>query len=317
MLQRALLLTLVLLLPCAGAETVEQGLAAFQREDFAGARDIWLPLAEQGDARAAYYMSLLYGQGKGVSRNKALAMEFLAAAARGGHPGAQFNLGNHYNQGLWVEERPERAAHWWRLAGAQDMVRAQHNLASLYYLGRGVGQDMEQARHWYARAAENGSEASVLILEQIESERRAKQSLKPEKPVETSDLRGEPPATLSGERRASTRNEGTRVARKVEGPEFNALGHDWVNSRPPGHYTLQLIASESAEAIGKLLKRNRFKRQTVVYRFQAKGKTFYALGYGHFTSADEARQGTHELPESLRANSPWPRRFAVIQALIK
>ena len=369
---RILIIALLLCSSASLAASVDDGLVAFEQGDYEGARDIWLPLAEQGEARAAYYMSLLCAQGKGVPKNIPLAMEYLAAAARNGHAVAQFNLGNHYNQGKWLEEKPELAAYWWRVSASQDMARAQHNLATLYLMGRGVRQDVSRAGYWYRRAAENGSQPSALMLEQIEADPVTSGRLKlnedivePEpvvmpdsvdraepidvakvdepdestdpdeiespaaEPARLKDTVKEVPRDAMGETAAMAKPAEVAAPKRpadsfVTEPAptqqeyaFNALGHDWVNQQSPRDYILQLLASESPEAVKEILDRHAFNRPVAVYRYQARGNLYYAIGYGPFRSAKEALEGASELPESMAVNNPWPRRFSAVQKLIK
>ena len=68
---RRLLLSALL---CVGfavpaAADFESGLAAYYKLDYATALQEWLPLAEQGDAKAAYQLGVLYYRGEGVLRN--------------------------------------------------------------------------------------------------------------------------------------------------------------------------------------------------------------------------------------------------------
>jgi TPR repeat protein len=275
----------------AWAATVEQGLAAFQAGDPVAARKIWLPLSEAGDPRATYYMSLLYAQGRGAAENHALAMEFLAAAARAGHVTAQFNLGNHYNTGKWVTEDPVQAAFWWRRAAAAGLPRAQHNLATLYLMGRGVEKDLARARYWYERAARSGAQRSAEALREIDTQSAN--------------------ASLDGTTGA---NQGLEPQPR-DGASA-AHGHAWLQRQPGNKYTLQVFASESRDTIGRLLAKYEFKREVCVYRFKSRGRVLYAMSYGDFPTATAARQAVAELPRELQRSAPWPRRFADIQGLI-
>lgn len=277
-------LLLLLISGSSSAASVNEGLQAFERGDYVTARKIWLQDSADGEPRATYYLSLLYAQGKGVKRNPHLAMEYLAAAARAGHKVAQFNLGNHYNQGKWVEENPAQAAKWWRIAADADMPRAQHNLATLYLLGRGVPKDLKQARYWYQRAAALGSKPSASALEAFVEQVHG-------------SARSKPPAV------------------SAEAP-LKALGSSWLLRQKPEAYTLQIFASDSRAAVEQVLKAHSFKRQVAVYRYPRKGKFWYALSYGRFTNAAQARAAIAELPSTVRRAKPWPRRFADIQTLI-
>ena len=291
-LARVVLLMALSCVTPAGAGTVEQGLAAFQGGDYVMARKIWLPLSEAGDPRATYYMSLLYAQGKGTAENHALAMEFLAAAARAGHVVAQFNLGNHYNTGKWVNEDPAQAAFWWRRAAAAGLPRAQHNLATLYLMGRGVEKNVVRARYWYERAARSGAQRSAEILRELNTQ----------------------PGSTSRDGVAGAQQE-VETQRREEA--FTARGHAWLTSQPGENYTLQVFASESLDSIERLLSKYDFKREVCVYQFNARGRMLHAMSYGDFTTAKAARQAINELPRELQRGAPWPRRFADIQGLIR
>jgi hypothetical protein len=294
-LARASGVLLALILACAlpaWAGTVEQGLAAYQAGDPVAARKIWMPLSEAGDARATYYMSLLYAQGKGAPENPALAMEFLAAAARAGHVAAQFNLGNHYNTGKWLTEDPVQAAFWWRRAAAAGLPRAQHNLATLYLMGRGVEKDRARARYWYDRAARSGAQRSAEALRELDTE-----------------------SALASQGGSAGANQGLQ-AQPRDGA-FTAHGHAWLQRQPGDNYTLQVFASESPDTIGRLLSKYDFQREVCVYQFDSRGRVLYAMSYGDFPSASQARQAIEELPRELQGSSPWPRRFADIQELIR
>ena len=319
------------------ATTVDDGLNLFQQGDFEAARDVWLPLAEQGDGRAAYYMSLLYAQGKGVSKDPSLAMESLLRAAGNGHAVAQLNLGTHYNKGKWVEENPSLAAQWWRRASEQGIVSAQYNLATLYLLGRGVELDMSEARHWFEQAAKAGSEASALMLErmqpdQIDSARLVRlaspkgqeevsapepkkhvgSSASPKDPAQTQQI--EKPGIEDGPAAEPAQSGGEPAEVTVS---TEVLGHDWINQQASDTFTMQLFVGDSESAVERQLKRYESVRPAAVYEYRANGKSLFAAVYGQFASRDSAKNGVAELPKSLRKNSPWIRRFGDIQNLIE
>ena len=82
------------------------------------------------------------------------------AAAGGGFPPAQNNLGNLYEQGLGVEQSDLQAAYWYRRAAEQGEPRAQHSLGVMYLQGRGVPQDSAEGASWLQRAARQGHAAA-------------------------------------------------------------------------------------------------------------------------------------------------------------
>src|SRR3954463_9319086 len=77
----------------ASAQSVKAGIEAWQRADYAAAVAIWRPLAEKGDADAAFNLGQAYRLGRGVPTNLAAAKTWLERAADKGHVDAQTTLG--------------------------------------------------------------------------------------------------------------------------------------------------------------------------------------------------------------------------------
>lgn len=275
------------------ATTVDDGLQALEQGDYRGAREIWLPLSENGDLRAAYYMSLLYAQGKGVKENQGLAMVFLDAAARGGFAVAQFNLGNHYNTGKWVEEDPNLAAYWWRKAAAQGMPRAEHNLATLYLIGRGVDKDPHMALHWYRRAAKQGSAVSARFAEELAAEMESQ-----------------------GESGMEAGFAAPLEAQTMHSASTKVFGTEWVRNQQPQHFTLQLFAGQSRKAAKRFLEQYSLGPPLLIYPYQSGGKQLIGIAHGRYDNLAQAREAIGKLPPEVRKAGPWPRRFGDIQALI-
>ncbi|HHF3376382.1 TPA: sel1 repeat family protein, partial [Haemophilus influenzae] len=57
----------------AWADTLEQqfqqGLTAYEQSNYQTAFKLWLPLAEQGNAKAQYNLGVMYGNGRGVKQD--------------------------------------------------------------------------------------------------------------------------------------------------------------------------------------------------------------------------------------------------------
>src|SRR5215475_2555317 len=132
----------------------EEGLQAYKNGDYATAVREWLPLAQQGDARAQFLLGALYAQGHGVPQDYGAAAQWFRQAAEQGHVGAQYNLGVRYHEGRGVQRDPVQAAVWFRRAAQQGFARAQYNLGVLYANGDGVPRDASQAAQWLRRAAD-------------------------------------------------------------------------------------------------------------------------------------------------------------------
>jgi TPR repeat protein len=96
----------------ASAQSLRQGIAAFDGRNYAVASRIFIPLARRGNASAQTYLGFLFETGRGVPQNY-----------------------------------PE-AAIWYRCAAEQGDSLAQYSLALLYDKGQGVPQDIVEANKW-------------------------------------------------------------------------------------------------------------------------------------------------------------------------
>jgi hypothetical protein len=86
------------------AGQVDDGLAAYNRGDYATAMKLWLPLAEQGNEVAQNNIGVLYAQGRGVEQNYTVAANWFRKSANQGYANAQFNLGFIYYNGNGVAQ---------------------------------------------------------------------------------------------------------------------------------------------------------------------------------------------------------------------
>src|SRR5262249_31569348 len=102
----------------------EEGLHAYKSGDYPAALRAWMRLAQQGDARAQFFLGALYAQGYGVPQDYSAAAQWFRRAAEQGHVGAQFNLGVRYHEGRGVPRDPAQAAEWFRRAAQQGFARA-------------------------------------------------------------------------------------------------------------------------------------------------------------------------------------------------
>jgi TPR repeat protein len=96
----------------------QDGLQAYYRLDYRTALREWLPLAEQGDAEAAYQIGILYYRGEGVLQDDAEAAKWFEKAAEAGDPDAQYNLGLMYANARGVAQDFVRAHVWFTLAAS-------------------------------------------------------------------------------------------------------------------------------------------------------------------------------------------------------
>ena len=150
----------------ASAGTVRAGIDAWQKGDAAAAVAIWQPLAEKGDADAAFNLGQAYRLGKGVPLDLAQAQGWLERAARRGHVDAAATLG------LLLFQNGNRVSgmRWLRAAAEAGEPRALLMVGTAMYNGDGVPEDHVTAYAYVSRAAAQGlppAKATLADMDQI------------------------------------------------------------------------------------------------------------------------------------------------------
>ena len=150
----------------ASAQSVRAGIDAWQKGDTAGAVAIWRPLADAGDADAAFNLGQAYRLGKGVVIDLAQAQNWLERAARKGHVDAQTTLG------LLLFQNGNRvgAMRWLNLAAEAGEPRALLLVGTALYNGDGVTVDQVKAYAYVSRAAAQGlapAKATLADMDEV------------------------------------------------------------------------------------------------------------------------------------------------------
>ena len=157
-------LTLALAIAAAPAPTVRDGIAAWQKGDYSTAVAAWRPLAEDGDADAAFNLGQAYRLGRGVPVNLAAAQTWLQRAADQGHLDAQTTLGLlQFNNGNRVA-----GLRWLRAAAEKGEPRAMLVYGTALFNGDGVARDPVLAYAFVSRAAAQGFAAAKSTLAQMD-----------------------------------------------------------------------------------------------------------------------------------------------------
>ena len=102
----------------AHADAFAAGSRAYAGRDYVLAGQIFLPLAEQRDARAQTYLGVMYLHGQGVPQNFAVAAYWLQLASSAGVPTAQYFFGLMHDKGQGVPQDFVLAQAWLNLAVA-------------------------------------------------------------------------------------------------------------------------------------------------------------------------------------------------------
>ena len=136
----------------------QDGLDAAQRQDYKTAHRLWLPLAEQGDAKAQYNLGVMYSKGLGVPQDHKEAVRLYRLSAEQGDADAQYNLGLMYDKGQGVLQDYKEAVRLFRLSAEQGNVYAP-NL--IYQLAK---KNVPEALQFCIQKAKQGDEKAKAIL---------------------------------------------------------------------------------------------------------------------------------------------------------
>jgi hypothetical protein len=154
------------------SDSSDPGQSAYAAGRFIDALRTWRPRAEQGDARAAFGLGLLYDLGEGVGQDAAAAYGWYRRAAEAEYVLAEFNIAVMCDSGTGTARNPTEAASWYARAATHGYARAEYNLAQLYQAGEGVPRNLDMAASWYAAAAGHGLSAAALKLASLREEKR-------------------------------------------------------------------------------------------------------------------------------------------------
>ena len=123
----ALPVLLILLFGMPALADFEKGKDAYLRGDYTTALNEWLPLAEQGNSEAQYFLGVMYSMGYGVIEDYKAAIKWYSLAAELGSANAQYRMGLNFFDGVGVIQNYTLAHMWWNIAASQGDERAMAN----------------------------------------------------------------------------------------------------------------------------------------------------------------------------------------------
>ena len=149
----------------AFAGPYEDGVAAYDAENYEQAYRLLKPLAGKHDGAAEYYLGVMYEYGNGIVQSDKQAIHWYKRSAEHGDPDGQYELGLAYYLGsTGVRESDKKAAKWFQKAADQGHIRASSKLGLLYKLGDGVKQNTVKAVRLYTIAADNDDVEATAYL---------------------------------------------------------------------------------------------------------------------------------------------------------
>src|SRR5436305_7214527 len=148
----------------AATQNVKAGIQAWQRADYTRAVAIWRPLAEKGDADAAFNLGQAYRLGRGVPTNIGAATVWLQRAAAKGHVDAETTLG------LLLFGNGDQAGglKWLKAAAEKGEPRALLVYGTALVNGDGVKREPVLGYAHISRAAAQGLAPAKETLAQLD-----------------------------------------------------------------------------------------------------------------------------------------------------
>ena len=135
----------------ARADELQSGLQLFRDGDYAGAYEVLVPLARDGNAEARFHLGEMHLRGLGVAQNFQTAFDQFLEAAKQGHTQAQVNAGSLLAMGLG-QDRDMTAAYFWWIVSA-TWARNEHQRQAFTALGEVASVLPRQTKGELAQAA--------------------------------------------------------------------------------------------------------------------------------------------------------------------
>lgn len=132
----------------AWAGPVEDGVKAYEKEDYKKALQLLQSASPLKDPRALTYLGNMHYYGLGTPLNTGKGMPFYRQAVAQNYGPAEENLGLFYKLGQGVKKDLPRSVAWYKRAAFHGERGAFQNLGGAYRFGEGVPADMSEAYFW-------------------------------------------------------------------------------------------------------------------------------------------------------------------------
>jgi hypothetical protein len=109
----------------------DSAVAEYRRSNYLGAIEAFLPLAQEGDARAQTILALMYRYGEGTPQDLSSAFKWYKRAAELDYAPAQYHAGVMLAEGIGVEADFEGGVTWLTRASQAGFSRADSKLEEL------------------------------------------------------------------------------------------------------------------------------------------------------------------------------------------
>jgi len=141
-----------------------EGLAAYRKNDFARAKEIFLSVGQGGDGRGWYYLGKMHSQGQGMQEDAFQAAKLYLQAIDGGCTDAAFDLGALHAQGRGVRQDFAEALKCYKVSAMVGDAEANFRVGTIYDQGQGVAKNLDEAQQYYSYAAQLGHPLAMRYL---------------------------------------------------------------------------------------------------------------------------------------------------------
>jgi len=151
--------------PGANDPRVKEGFAAYKAGDFKQAYDIWLPLAEAGNAEAQFRVGRLYDFGEGVQPDIELTIYWYQRSSTKMHLSGIYNLAFTL---FWEDQYRDRnkGLQLFKRAAVLGHIKAQQQYGIALAI-MSENQDYSMAFKWLYISWVNGNESAIKPIEKL------------------------------------------------------------------------------------------------------------------------------------------------------
>lgn len=137
---------------------VDRGIEAYDAGEYQRAKDILLPLAEQGHPKAMNMVGLMHHGSPVFPDDPVAECDWYDRAAKAGYASGMYNLARCYHTGSGRELDKKRDVFWLKAATENGHIRAMINLAGM------DETEGPEYRRWMTMAADHGSHFALVDL---------------------------------------------------------------------------------------------------------------------------------------------------------
>lgn len=171
-----IIISVVLLFPSC-ENTLDRGIAYYEKQNFDKAEKCFQKAANHGNVEAMAWIGLVrsihYDNTYSEYYKKAIengAIQWFFDMAEAGVPEVQSYLGYCYDTGIGVEKNVDKMLYWYQQAANKGIRQAQRNLAMKFLYGEVVGKNINKAIDLFLEAANQGDKYSQRMLGRIYSD---------------------------------------------------------------------------------------------------------------------------------------------------